>query len=119
VDGTSTCNVAWAALALLTLHQATKQQSFLVDARHLIDWVIANVSSGSGFRGGFHGYDPQQVPLTWISTEHNVDVYVKAGRRLAMAFAATWLRPTALASIRAPRLACCGVKPLHIPNGGR
>jgi hypothetical protein len=80
-DGTSTGNVAWAALALLTLHQATKQQSFLVDARHLVDWVIANLSSGNGFRGGFHGYDPQQVPLTWISTEHNVDVYA----------AATWL----------------------------
>jgi hypothetical protein len=77
-DGTSTGNVAWAALALLTLHQATKQQSFLADAEHLIDWVIGNVSSGSGFRGGFHGYDPQQVPLTWISTEHNVDVYAAA-----------------------------------------
>ena len=77
-DGTSTGNVAWAALALLTLHQATKQESFLADAEHLIDWVIANVSSGSGFRGGFHGYDPQQVRLTWISTEHNVDVYAAA-----------------------------------------
>jgi hypothetical protein len=80
-DGSSTGNVAWAALALLTLHQATKQESFLADAEHLIDWIIANVSSGSGFRGGFHGYDPQQVKLTWISTEHNVDVYA----------AATWL----------------------------
>jgi hypothetical protein len=80
-DGTSTGNVAWAALALLTLHQATKQESFLADAERLIDWVTANVSSGSGFRGGFHGYDPQQVGLTWISTEHNVDVYA----------AATWL----------------------------
>jgi hypothetical protein len=80
-DGTSTGNVAWAALALLTLHQATKQESFLADAERLIDWVIANVSSGSGFRGGFHGYDPQQVGLNWISTEHNVDVYA----------AATWL----------------------------
>jgi hypothetical protein len=80
-DGTSTGNVAWAALALLTLHQATKQESFLADAERLVDWVIANVSSGSGFRGGFHGYDPQQVGLTWISTEQNVDVYA----------AATWL----------------------------
>src|ERR1700716_4149180 len=73
-DGPSTGNVAWAALALLTLHQATRQESFLVDAEHLIDWVMANVSSGSGFRGGFHGYDPQQVPRPWIATEHNVDV---------------------------------------------
>lgn len=77
-DGTSTGNVAWAALALLTLHQATKQVSYLADAERLIDWVIANVSTGSGFRGGFHGYDPQQVKLTWISTEHNVDVYAAA-----------------------------------------
>jgi hypothetical protein len=80
-DGSSTGNVAWAALALLTLHQATRQESFLADAEHLIDWVIANVTSGSGYRGGFHGYDPQQVALTWISTEHNVDMYA----------AATWL----------------------------
>jgi hypothetical protein len=77
-DGSSTGNVAWAALALLTLHQATKEASYLADAEHLIDWVIANVSTGSGFRGGFHGYDPQQVRLTWISTEHNVDVYAAA-----------------------------------------
>ncbi len=77
-DGTSTGNVAWAALALLTLHQATSQESFLADAKRLIDWVIANVSTGSGFRGGFHGYDPQQVRLSWISTEHNVDVYAAA-----------------------------------------
>lgn len=77
-DGSSTGNVAWAALALLTLHQASRQESFLADAAHLIDWVIANVSTGSGFRGGFHGYDPQQVKLTWISAEHNVDVYAAA-----------------------------------------
>ena len=77
-DGSSTGNVAWAALALLTLHQATKEASYLADAEHLIDWVIANVSTGNGFRGGVHGYDPQQVKLTWISTEHNVDVYAAA-----------------------------------------
>jgi hypothetical protein len=77
-DGSSTGNIAWAALALVTLHQATKEPSYLADAEHLIDWVIANVSTGNGFRGGVHGYDPQQVKLTWISTEHNVDVYAAA-----------------------------------------
>jgi len=77
-DGSSTGNIAWAALALVTLHQATKEPSYLADAEHLIDWVIANVSTGYGFRGGVHGYDPQQVKLTWISTEHNVDVYAAA-----------------------------------------
>jgi hypothetical protein len=77
-DGTSTGNVAWAALALLTLHQATGRSSLLADAQRLIDWTISNVSSGKGFLGGFHGYDPQQVRLTWISTEHNVDVCAAA-----------------------------------------
>jgi hypothetical protein len=78
LDGTSTGNVAWAALALLTLHEATHRQSYLADAERLIDWTIANVSSGNGFRGGFHGYDPNQVKLTWMSTEHNVDIYAAA-----------------------------------------
>jgi hypothetical protein len=78
LDGTATGNVAWAALALLTLHEATRQGKYLEDAQRLIDWVVSNVSSGKGFLGGFHGYDPQQVRLTWISTEHNVDVYAAA-----------------------------------------
>jgi hypothetical protein len=77
-DGTSTGNVAWAALALLTLHQATQKSRYLADARRLIDWVIAATACGEGFCGGFHGFDPQQVRLTWMSTEHNVDVYAAA-----------------------------------------
>jgi hypothetical protein len=77
-DGTSTGNVAWAALALLTLHQATNQQAFLADAERLIDWIIQHTSTGDGFRGGFHGYDPEQVKITWRSTEQNVDVYAAA-----------------------------------------
>jgi hypothetical protein len=81
-DGTSTGNVAWAALALLTLHQATQDPKYLTGARRLIDWVLANTACGTeGFCGGFHGYDPQQVRLTWMSSEHNVDV----------AAAASWL----------------------------
>jgi hypothetical protein len=74
-DGTSTGNIAWAALALLTLHQATGDQAYLASAKRLIDWVINSVACQSdGFCGGFHGYDPHQVRLTWMSTEHNVDV---------------------------------------------
>jgi hypothetical protein len=81
-DGTSTGNVAWAALALLTLHEATGQDRYLNDAEKLVGWIIANTACGdAGFCGGFHGYDPQQVRLTWSSTEHNADV----------AAAATWL----------------------------
>jgi len=77
-DGTSTGNVAWAALALLTLHQATQDPRYLASARRLVDWVIANAAGDGGFCGGFHGYDPQQVRLRWMSTEHNVDVVAAA-----------------------------------------
>lgn len=78
-DGTSTGNVAWAALALLTLHQATQDPHYLAAARRLIDWVITNAAcEPDGFCGGFHGYDPHQVKLTWMSTEHNVDVSAAA-----------------------------------------
>ncbi|CCE01364.1 hypothetical protein [Bradyrhizobium sp. STM 3809] len=78
-DGTATGNVAWAALALLTLHQATGEADYLSGAKRLMDWIIAHASNGSeGFSGGFHGYDPQQVRLTWMSTEHNTDVYAVA-----------------------------------------
>lgn len=74
-DGTSTGNVAWAALALLTLYQATQDAQYLSDARRLIDWIIAATTCGDGFCGGFHGYDPEQVKLRWMSTEHNADIH--------------------------------------------
>jgi hypothetical protein len=77
-DGTATGNVAWAALALLTLHQATQEAEYLAGARRLVDWVISATACDGGFCGGFHGYDPQQVKLTWMSTEHNVDVLAAA-----------------------------------------
>jgi hypothetical protein len=82
-DGTSSGNVAWVALALLTLHQATGDADYLASARRLVDWIVATTAcSPEGFCGGFHGYDPQQVRLTWMSTEHNADIYA----------AATWLQ---------------------------
>ncbi|MGJ4912907.1 hypothetical protein [Bradyrhizobium oligotrophicum] len=78
-DGTATGNVAWAALALLTLHQATGEEGYLSGARRLMDWIMAHATNGAdGFSGGYHGYDPQQVRLSWMSTEHNADVYAVA-----------------------------------------
>ncbi|ABE64838.1 conserved hypothetical protein (plasmid) [Nitrobacter hamburgensis X14] len=78
-DGTATGNVAWAALALLTLHQATHDAAYLADAERLLAWIIRNTAAETeGFRGGFHGYDPAQVRLAWVSTEHNADVYAVA-----------------------------------------
>lgn len=81
-DGTATGNVAWAALALLTVSRAADSADYLAAAGHLLDWVAAHAASPAppnGFQGGVYGYDQQQTPLRWQSTEHNIDVAAAAG----------------------------------------
>ena len=80
-DGSATGNVAWVALAFLTLHQATGDGRYLAATRTLLDWIESQTraAGGTGFTGGAHGYDPRQVRLGWASTEHNVDVAAAAG----------------------------------------
>jgi hypothetical protein len=75
-DGTATGNVAWAALALLTLYDATHDGRYLSASGALLRWIDANTRApdGVGFTGGVDGFDGQQTRLTWASTEHNVDV---------------------------------------------
>jgi hypothetical protein len=73
-DGSATGNVAWAALALLTLFQSGGQPADLVGARRLLDWIVDHAGSGDGFRGGVFGYDPAQSRIPWMSTEHTIDV---------------------------------------------
>lgn len=100
-DGTATGNVAWAALALLTLHQATQDAAYLADAERLLAWITGNTAAETeGFRGGFHGYDPAQVRLAWVSTEHNVDVYAVANWLLRLTGDAKY----AAAALKARRL---------------
>lgn len=79
-DGTSTGNVAWAALGLLTLHQATGDARYLAGVRALLLWIASNTAdpNGSGFTGGVDGYDGAQTRLTWASSEHNVDIAAAA-----------------------------------------
>lgn len=97
-DGTATGNVAWAALALLTLHEATGRGDLRDGATALLAWIGAHAAEApgpGGYGGGMEGFDDRQKPVTWTSTEHNIDV----------AAAATWLnrlRPSpALAAIAA------------------
>ncbi|WP_245593513.1 hypothetical protein [Azospirillum halopraeferens] len=74
--GTATGNVAWAALALLTLHEGTGDTAFLEGAARLAGWIAANARDPrgpGGFIGGLHGFDGSARPLTWKSTEHNAD----------------------------------------------
>lgn len=75
--GTATGNVAWAALALLALYEATHATRWLDAARGLGRWVVADQSDArgaGGFRGGVNGFDEAPTALEWKSTEHALDL---------------------------------------------
>ncbi len=74
---TATGNLAWAALALLTLAEATKDRAYTDGAARIAGWAATASYDGrapAGFAGGLYGYDDAAQPLGWKSTEHNVDL---------------------------------------------
>ncbi|WP_029044718.1 hypothetical protein [Cupriavidus sp. amp6] len=76
--GTATGNVAWAALLLLAVHEATRDARYLDGAAALMGWVHASVpdtGAPAAYTGGFFGHEPKQIRQGWKSTEHNVDTY--------------------------------------------
>lgn len=94
-DGTATGNVAWAALALLALHDASGDARWLEAARHLGDWIVANTTDeggAGGFRGGVQGFDGAEQLLGWKSTEHNIDAVAVFGCLAAAHAAGDWRR---------------------------
>jgi hypothetical protein len=94
-DGTATGNVAWVALAMLALHDATGQSRWLEAARRLADWVVANAvdaRGAGGFSGGVHGFDAGPQKLLWKSTEHNVDLTALFGWLARLEPAGQWKR---------------------------
>ena len=98
--GTATGNVAWAALAMLALHDATHEAKWLDAARGLGRWIVANASDArcaGGFRGGVSGFDDSPVPLDWKSTEHALDLVAVFDRLAAADRGGGWARPAAAA----------------------
>lgn len=75
--GTSTGNVAWAGLAMLALHEATRDSTWLDTAKVLGRWIVDNQADSrgaGGFRGGLDGFDDAPAALAWKSTEHALDL---------------------------------------------
>src|SRR4051812_18315689 len=73
----ATGNLAWAALALLTLADATQDQEYVDGAVRIAGWAAQasyDDRPPAGFAGGLYGYDDAAQPLGWKSTEHNVDL---------------------------------------------
>ena len=91
-SGTATGNVAWAALALLALHDATHDAKWLDAARTLGRWIVANESDarGGGFRGGVNGFDASPEPLDWKSTEHALDLVALFTRLVVLDAGGHW-----------------------------
>lgn len=76
-DGTSCGNVAWTALALLALHDATGDTRWRHAAVSLADWVVDHASDmrgAGGFDGGIESLLLVPRKAMWKSTEHNIDL---------------------------------------------
>ena len=82
--GSATGVSAWGALALLAAYGETRDAVYLDGARRIMRFIHASTADpkNPGFFGGFFGHEPAPAPLTWKSTEHNLDVYA-ADRWLA------------------------------------
>lgn len=73
--GSSVGNMAWAGLALVHLYRATGGQQYLTGALQLGRWIVLNAYASQGLGGYTGGVDANNNPLTYKSTEHNIDTY--------------------------------------------
>ncbi|MBL6853958.1 MAG: hypothetical protein ISQ86_11280, partial [Alphaproteobacteria bacterium] len=69
-------NMAWAMLALLTLHRATQDARYRDAAVRLGEWTLQwqRHNGPGGFAGGTFDQEPYPKQNTWRSTEHNTDL---------------------------------------------
>jgi hypothetical protein len=92
--GSATGNLAWAALGLLTLADATQDPEYTEGAARIARWAAkasADDRAPAGFNGGLYGYDDQAQALGWKSTEHNVDLAAVFDRLARLQPDAGWL----------------------------
>ena len=91
--GTTTGNVAWAMLGLLTAYQTQGNSAYLSTTLELGQWVISHtldVRGAGGFTGGYIGHEPAPTKQMWKSTEHNLDLYAAFQRMYQITGDATW-----------------------------
>jgi hypothetical protein len=79
--GSDSGNIAWAMLALLTLHAASGDQRYRDGALRLAHWVEGTLDArgAGGFVGGYFGHEPAPQRQRWKSTEHNTDLAAAFG----------------------------------------
>lgn len=90
-SGTATGNVAWAALTLLAVHEATNDARWRDAAAKLSGWVVAATRDpAGGFSGGVDGFDAAPVKLNWKSSEHAIDLVAVFGWLATARAAGDW-----------------------------
>ena len=79
--GSDSGNIAWAMLALLTLHAASGDQRYRDGALRLARWVEGTLDTrgAGGFVGGYFGHEPAPQRQRWKSSEHNADLAAAFG----------------------------------------
>lgn len=98
--GSATGNVAWTALALLTLHRATGDRAWLDAAVRAATWVVDTTADSRGvpgYTGGVVGFDDAPTPQTWKSTEHHIDLVAVFARLARLQPGRGWQRHEATA----------------------
>ena len=73
--GSTTGDMSWVGMALAQLFARTGERQFLNGAVRLGQWIVKNTSSTNGAGGFTAGVDASNNPLTYKSTEHNIDVF--------------------------------------------
>jgi hypothetical protein len=71
--GSETGPVAWAMLLWVALGQTKAANS-------AADWIDDQLRAPSGYYGGFYGFEPNPLKLTWQSTEQNTDLFAVFGK---------------------------------------
>ena len=75
---TSAGNIAWAILAMCAAAEnasAEKRADYLAAAMRAADFTLTLASDSGGFTAGYEGWDDTQTKATYLSTEHNIDLY--------------------------------------------
>jgi hypothetical protein len=75
--GTATGSIAFVGLAMAALGRASGDDRYSASALQIAQWIMANTKPSpahSGFSGGYIGHDPNPQKITWVSTEHNIDI---------------------------------------------
>jgi hypothetical protein len=98
--GSDSGNIAWAMLALLTLHAASGDQRYRDAALRLARWVEGTLDTrgAGGYVGGYLGHEPAPQRQRWKSTEHNTDLAAAFGWLARVTGDAHWRQRTALAA---------------------